>query len=839
MFSTFYTPCQQLSRRAHVIVATLLSLAIGLSVASAQQLESEFTSPLHVTDSPSVLFDKGLVELQVDDDLLQEMSVTAGKFLLRDFPVNEHETVDLVVEQFFPYRGDIHEPYYATDSKGNRVVRKRPIEITAKCFRGHVVGYPESTVFFGMNKEMCNGFVQYGETRHTISTDPATQVIVVSDPLAEQPGLQLVREMMREAVVNQGGDQGNFRGLDNNGDDIGPPATCGQITISVVYGADFLALFPDQTAAENYIVTLIGQVSVVFRTNGMTWVEYAVSTIFDGTGSVDDQDLPQVLCDFVELSIGNTIPDVTITTPNTPLADGYLILRTGADGAINYAGAQTTKQSLGYWGGLTTGINPAAANPGPPDPQPLTCSAGSNVNAVGAASGLIGAADTTGYDTYIVAQALGTLCGATPTGAFGNITALVWNGLAGVALPGVANGLQFDSCDVQTLELGTIMSSCMVPGGATMGNSIDPRFATANAIAMNVFLTAATLINGGTLVPAPIVDVAATQGGAGNCTSVNITWTPDPAATAEYVFRNVSNSFAGAQLLITLPGGTGNYRDNTASGNQIYRYWVVSTNACNIGDPFLIADQYNPLIEIMPPTTPISFGQGVAGFTGNAPPPLAQVMATVYESCDTITVTWDLTLPLPGGYPAPLPDTANIFRDTVDAPPGLGSVPIASVPMAQLAYPDNDPTLIQDTTYYYWVTPSDSNCPTPDPPVVGDSATGILQPDLSGETIRAGATNNSYCTGVIISWVPDPTLLGPNAMYEIIREDPRFPGPPFDTIQTIMPTHNNGVPITQWIDDDVDPSVEYEYWVIATNFLANAEPNTVVERGITSGFGHK
>ena len=70
MFSTFYTPCQQLSRRAYVIVATLLSLAIGLSVASAQQLESEFTSPLHVTDSPSVLFDKGLVELQVDDALL-------------------------------------------------------------------------------------------------------------------------------------------------------------------------------------------------------------------------------------------------------------------------------------------------------------------------------------------------------------------------------------------------------------------------------------------------------------------------------------------------------------------------------------------------------------------------------------------------------------------------------------------------------------------------------------------------------------------------------------------------------------------------------------------------
>ena len=127
MFSTFYTPCQQLSRRAHVIVATLLSLAIGFSVASAQQLESEFTSPLHVTDSPSVLFDKGLVELQVDDALLQEMAKGYGEILVKDFPVNEHETVDLVVEQFFPYTGDIQNfiptDFYISTCRGSWISR--------------------------------------------------------------------------------------------------------------------------------------------------------------------------------------------------------------------------------------------------------------------------------------------------------------------------------------------------------------------------------------------------------------------------------------------------------------------------------------------------------------------------------------------------------------------------------------------------------------------------------------------------------------------------------------------------------------------------------------------
>ncbi|MBT4583448.1 MAG: hypothetical protein HOC93_00005, partial [Phycisphaerae bacterium] len=501
MFSTIFTRTLQFKRRAHFIVATLLTTMVGFSGAHAQLLENEIHSPLRVTESKSVLLDSGLVEMQVDDSLLQDMAKRNGEIIVKNFPVNDHETVDLVVKQFFPYKGDIHEAYYATDSSGNRVVRKRQIDITAKCFRGHVAGYPESTVVFGMNKEMCNGFIEYSDTRHVISTDPATQVIVVSDPLAEQPGLQLVREMMREAVVKKTRDQGGEQLL---GDDRGigedPPAGCAQISLSVVYGADFLALFAgDQQATYNYIITLVGQVSEVYRGNGITWVEPVVSTIFDGTGSVDDAALPQVLCDFVETSIGNTLPDVTGAT-GTGLSDGYLILRTGAEGAINFLGAQTTKQSLGYWGGLTTGINPAAANPlpGPPDQG---CPSGSNVNAVGSASGLLGANDTTGYDTYIVAQALGTLCGATPAGSFGNITALVYNALAGISLPGVAAGLAFDSCDTGNAGVGTIMSSCMLPGSATMATNIDSRFATSNAAAMNAFLAGppAPLVSGGTL----------------------------------------------------------------------------------------------------------------------------------------------------------------------------------------------------------------------------------------------------------------------------------------------------------------------------------------------------
>ncbi|MDP6693734.1 MAG: hypothetical protein QF444_05340, partial [Phycisphaerales bacterium] len=486
-FSTNLTVALQVTRRAHLFIAIMLMIAFGLNGAHAQQLEieAEIDSPLLVTETPSVLFDKGMVEMSVDETLLEEMSLMAGEIFVKDFPINDTETVDLVVEQFFPYKGDIHEAYYAVDSSGNRVVRKRPLEITVKCFRGHVAGFPESSVVFGMSKDMCNGFVQYGETKHTISTDPATQVIAVNDPLAEQPGLKLVREMMRKAKIQQGEDHGSYRDHDGNPD---PPPGCGQVTISVVYGADFLALFGGsggQGAAANYIVTLIGQVSEIFHRDGVIWVEYAIQQITDGSGIVDSAgDLATELCNFVETAVGGLYPDPTST--GSGISDGILILRTTATGStLSVPGADLTKQSLSYFSGLTVGINPAAANP-PPGPPGTTCPAGSNLNAVGSASGMLGATDTTGYDAYIVSQALGTLSGASPTGATASITALTFNALAGGALPsGAGTNLNYDNCDAGAPALGTIMSSCILPFGSTMADNIDIRINTANAIAMN------------------------------------------------------------------------------------------------------------------------------------------------------------------------------------------------------------------------------------------------------------------------------------------------------------------------------------------------------------------
>ena len=223
MFSTIFTQTLQLKRRAYFFVATLLTTMIGIGGAQAQLLENEFYSPLRVTESKSVQFDTGLVEMSIDDALLKELSKTNGEIVISNFPVNEYETVDLVVEQFFPYRGDISEPYFAYES-GEQVVRYRPITITAKCFRGYVEGYPESTVVFGMNKDMCNGFIEYGETIHSISTDPTTRTVGVSDPLADQPGLQLVREMMRESLSKKDADRESDRMFGGEG---GPPATCG------------------------------------------------------------------------------------------------------------------------------------------------------------------------------------------------------------------------------------------------------------------------------------------------------------------------------------------------------------------------------------------------------------------------------------------------------------------------------------------------------------------------------------------------------------------------------------------------------------------------------------
>ncbi|MDP6541221.1 MAG: hypothetical protein QGF07_00415, partial [Phycisphaerales bacterium] len=80
--------------------------------------------------------------------------------------------------------------------------------------------------------------------------------------------------------------------------------------------------------------------------------------------------------------------------------------------------------------------------------------------------------------------------------------------------------------------------------------------------------------------------------------------------------------------------------------------------------------------------------------------------------------------------------------------------------------------------------------------------------------IRAGATNGSDCNGVLISWIPDSSLLGTGDVYEIWRQGPLDPGS--NQIGSV-PAHNNGVPITQYLDGSALPGVEYSYWVLANN----------------------
>ena len=952
MFSTIFTQTLQLKRRTYLFVATLLTTMIGIGVAPAQLLENEFHSPLSVTESKSVLFDTGLVEMQVDDALLQEMSTTAGEILIKDFPVNEYETVDLVVEQFFPYKGNIGEPYFEIDESGNRVARRRPIHITAKCFRGRVVGFPESTVVFGMNKEMCNGFIQYADTTHTLSTDPATGVIAVSDPLAEQPGLQMVREMMREAVAK------NERNLESQplfGGGGPPPEGCAQISLSVVYGGDFLGLFGgtgNQQAAADYVVTLIGQVSTIFRRDGVAWVEVQVQDIADGSGFVDGQGtLAGELCNFVDVTVGTQIPDVTVTGPGTPHSDAYLILRTTATGSVVVANADNTKQSLSFFKGLTTGINASGPPPLPPD-----CPATTAISAVGAASGLIGGNDMTGYDTYIVSQALGTLCGAAPTGQTPNITALWFNGL-GVAASGAGTQLGFDNCDGGAIGVGTIMSSCYLPNNSMAG--IVSSFNTTNTVLMNAYIAAPTtplvnatanatikvissvvpadlflqtftvtdslgvaitytfqdvapdgggtspliniqgltaqliadeislcinaapggsnivatanpvpadvfgdfpitltqgtfgasgnttiitnvspvdivfssaFIGGGNLAPAPVTDLVATTGEAAfPCNQILLNWTSDPGAATETVYRNTENVFTSAVLMIELAGGTGTWIDTGAEGGQVYFYWVVNTNACNDGIT-LIADQYNPDIMQPFPAPANTPGVGVRGTLGNSPPEIPIVTATVFESCSTITVTWDLENEF-GGYVGA--DSVEIWRSELPVfDLATADLVITDLPINPNLYIDDGSTvdnptmtLVGGTVYYYWVTPFNTACTAPVDPVLGGSAAGIIQENLNGITMRLGATNGSLCEGVQLSWQPIPSLLGTEDVYQITKRE--------TVIGVVISTFNlntvddDGVPITTYLDLLVDPGVSYSYTIQAIPGDVTCNPSAI------------
>ncbi|MDP6601690.1 MAG: hypothetical protein QGH76_05285, partial [Phycisphaerales bacterium] len=564
----------------------------------------ESSTPLQVAMDQSRTVDPAVTTLEFEPGVFESLK-DQGHVVIRQFPINPSETVDLVLEQYFPYVPNLISQSLEVDARGQSVLVETPVEIQTIFFRGTVDGEVDSMAVLNLMPGMCSGIIEVADTRHHITTDPATGITTISDPLADQPGLQTLRKMMRD-VEKQADAQPPYRGG-------GVPTGCAEIRLWIAYGPDYLALFADSGAAENYGAQVTALVSAIMVRDGIAFVGLTLGG-FTGPGSTplwNQGTLAADLCAATNTIFGSAVFGVPPLIATPPAADACIILRTGAAGASTFGNA--TKQSTAWLGGLTTGVTPNGACP------PGTTSY------FGACSGLVG--DGGQYDTYIFAQALGTLCGAAPTGQ-----------TAAIDITAAAVPLAFDACDTGACSHtspGTIMSMCE----PSVGVCVDPdafnlRFNSLNASTMNAFLTgvAGALIAPGGLPPAPIQGVAATVGGAGNCNQVVVTWTPDVNSTTTFIWRNSVNEFntdpplSPIQTLFHAAGADpGTYTDTVATGGVIYYYWVTASNICGTNT---IADQYNPQI-ISQGTNPPTFGQGAQGMIGSGQAEIPGVVAGV------------------------------------------------------------------------------------------------------------------------------------------------------------------------------------------------------------------
>ena len=153
------------SRVTCVVRATALTacLAVGCCCGTAAAATAELVvsdSPLRVIDGDS---DAVTTRLVLDRQKYEELK-SADSALLRDFPLSETRSVDLIVDRIEVFAPDARV-VLATE-RGDVPVERPDVLLLG----GEVLGEPGSTVFLGLSPHGCNGFVELGQEVFVVSS---------------------------------------------------------------------------------------------------------------------------------------------------------------------------------------------------------------------------------------------------------------------------------------------------------------------------------------------------------------------------------------------------------------------------------------------------------------------------------------------------------------------------------------------------------------------------------------------------------------------------------------------------------------------------------------------
>ncbi len=255
------------------------------------------------------------------------------------------------------------------------------------------------------------------------------------------------------------------------------------------------------------------------------------------------------------------------------------------------------------------------------------------------------------------------------------------------------------------------------------------------------------------------------------CDRVRTTWNASTGASQYFVYRNTTNSTAGATLLGTTSSLF--YDDFTAASNGTgYYYWIRADSNC----------------------TTSGYSAAGYGFRNYTPAIPTGVAATDGVACDSTTISWNASTQA---------TLYRIYRNSVN------NSATATQLGTDTASPFVDATGVAGTVYYYWVK-AENSCGTSG---FSSANTGYGE-SFPSVPANVQATDGTLCTGVAVTW----NAVSNADTYNVYRNTVNNSG-----TATLLASPA----VTNYTDNTAAVGPTYYYWVRANNICGLGGFSTV------------
>ncbi len=255
-------------RRGALLLGTLALLVTGLPPLTAQTIpgSSVFTPSTRPVDGTALGLTSTNRAMTLDVQVAALRGAPMTPFTLRSVPIAPGLTADLELRPW-----SIMKPGQKVLIGTERGVEE--IETTVRLFRGKVAGDSESDVFLSISDASVLGHITTYDKSYELSNDPTVSrpsggmIAAISYPTDALPGSMINCGVDEESLAELIGDNWVDYADHKGGDHVHAAADAIEFAVDGAWEADveYLALFPDKTAAADYMVQLIADVSAVYE----------------------------------------------------------------------------------------------------------------------------------------------------------------------------------------------------------------------------------------------------------------------------------------------------------------------------------------------------------------------------------------------------------------------------------------------------------------------------------------------------------------------------------------------------------------------------------------------